>query len=71
MVRAPPRRPSASNDPARRDKVLGSASNRRVRWTSWFRVLTCAAVLENAKASAGGHRLGVNGLAVDSDNAIL
>ncbi|KAI8715705.1 hypothetical protein NCS52_01078800 [Fusarium sp. LHS14.1] len=28
-------------------------------------------VLENAKASAGGHRLGVNGLAVDTDNAIL
>ncbi|KAF4976551.1 hypothetical protein FZEAL_6785 [Fusarium zealandicum] len=28
-------------------------------------------VLENAKSSAGGHRLGVNGLAVDSDNAIL
>ncbi|KAF5020246.1 hypothetical protein F66182_7724 [Fusarium sp. NRRL 66182] len=28
-------------------------------------------VLENAKASEGGHRLGVNGLAVDSDNAIL
>ncbi|KFA61637.1 hypothetical protein S40285_06216 [Stachybotrys chlorohalonatus IBT 40285] len=28
-------------------------------------------VLENAKASAGGHRLGVNGLAVDSNNSIL
>lgn len=28
-------------------------------------------VLENAKSSAGGHRLGVNGLAVDPDNAIL
>ncbi|KAK7403457.1 hypothetical protein QQX98_010778 [Neonectria punicea] len=28
-------------------------------------------VLENAKSSDGGHRLGVNGLAVDSDNAIL
>ncbi|KAM5382851.1 hypothetical protein ACJZ2D_002242 [Fusarium nematophilum] len=28
-------------------------------------------VLENAKSSAGGHRLGVNGLAVDTDNAIL
>ncbi|KAH6605014.1 hypothetical protein Trco_006721, partial [Trichoderma cornu-damae] len=28
-------------------------------------------VLENAKSSAGGHRLGVNGLAVDADNAIL
>ncbi|KAL6852190.1 hypothetical protein J3F83DRAFT_561492 [Trichoderma novae-zelandiae] len=27
--------------------------------------------LENAKSSAGGHRLGVNGLAVDTDNAIL
>jgi WD repeat-containing protein 48 len=28
-------------------------------------------VLENAKSSEGGHRLGVNGLAVDNDNAIL
>ncbi|KAI5457303.1 hypothetical protein BGZ63DRAFT_428021 [Mariannaea sp. PMI_226] len=28
-------------------------------------------VLENAKSSVGGHRLGVNGLAVDNDNAIL
>ncbi|RFU79876.1 hypothetical protein TARUN_2365 [Trichoderma arundinaceum] len=28
-------------------------------------------LLENAKSSAGGHRLGVNGLAVDPDNAIL
>ncbi|KJZ78827.1 hypothetical protein HIM_01600 [Hirsutella minnesotensis 3608] len=28
-------------------------------------------VLENAKSSAGGHRLGVNGLAVDADNGIL
>ncbi|KAM0473387.1 hypothetical protein ACHAPX_008133 [Trichoderma viride] len=28
-------------------------------------------VLENAKSSTGGHRLGVNGLAVDPDNAIL
>ncbi|KAK0386850.1 hypothetical protein NLU13_5163 [Sarocladium strictum] len=28
-------------------------------------------VLENAKSSAGGHRLGVNGLAVDNDNGIL
>ncbi|KAH7311706.1 WD repeat protein [Stachybotrys elegans] len=28
-------------------------------------------VLESAKASAGGHRLGVNGLAVDTDNGIL
>ncbi|ODA83918.1 hypothetical protein RJ55_02435 [Drechmeria coniospora] len=28
-------------------------------------------VLENAKSSAGGHRLGVNGLAVDSYNDIL
>ncbi|KAJ4267356.1 hypothetical protein NW762_003461 [Fusarium torreyae] len=28
-------------------------------------------VLENAKASEGGHRLGVNGLAVDNESAIL
>ncbi|OAA79837.1 WD repeat protein [Akanthomyces lecanii RCEF 1005] len=28
-------------------------------------------VLENGKSSAGGHRLGVNGLAVDSNNGIL
>ena len=28
-------------------------------------------VLENAKSSEGGHRLGVNGLAVDNENAIL
>ncbi|RDA92557.1 hypothetical protein CP533_0922 [Ophiocordyceps camponoti-saundersi (nom. inval.)] len=28
-------------------------------------------VLENAKSSAGGHRLGVNGLAVDASNNIL
>ncbi|KAH6877277.1 hypothetical protein B0T10DRAFT_190407 [Thelonectria olida] len=28
-------------------------------------------VLENAKSSVGGHKLGVNGLAVDSDNGIL
>ncbi|KAK2612811.1 hypothetical protein QQS21_001091 [Conoideocrella luteorostrata] len=28
-------------------------------------------VLENAKSSAGGHRLGVNGLAVDATNGIL
>ncbi|PFH60307.1 hypothetical protein XA68_11153 [Ophiocordyceps unilateralis] len=28
-------------------------------------------VLENAKSSAGGHRLGVNGLAVDAGNGIL
>ncbi|QUC20851.1 uncharacterized protein UV8b_05092 [Ustilaginoidea virens] len=28
-------------------------------------------VLENAKSSVGGHRLGVNGLAVDVDNSIL
>ncbi|KAK9436700.1 WD repeat protein [Metarhizium brunneum] len=28
-------------------------------------------VLENAKSSEGGHRLGVNGLAVDTDNGIL
>ncbi|KAG5928958.1 hypothetical protein E4U53_002549 [Claviceps sorghi] len=28
-------------------------------------------VLENAKSSAGGHRLGVNGLAVDANNSIL
>ncbi|KAF5010199.1 hypothetical protein FDECE_3640 [Fusarium decemcellulare] len=28
-------------------------------------------VLENAKSSAGGHRLGLNGLAVDKDNGIL
>ncbi|KAG6036013.1 hypothetical protein E4U41_005847 [Claviceps citrina] len=28
-------------------------------------------VLENAKSSAGGHRLGVNGLAVDVNNSIL
>lgn len=28
-------------------------------------------VLENAKSSEGGHRLGVNGLAVDNDSAIL
>ncbi|KAM4066909.1 WD repeat protein [Hirsutella rhossiliensis] len=28
-------------------------------------------VLENAKSSAGGHRLGVNGLAVDASNGIL
>ncbi|KAF7554318.1 hypothetical protein G7046_g6844 [Stylonectria norvegica] len=28
-------------------------------------------VLENPETSAGGHRLGVNGLAVDRDNAIL
>ncbi|TQW00147.1 WD repeat protein [Cordyceps javanica] len=28
-------------------------------------------VLENGKSSAGGHRLGVNGLAVDSSNGVL
>ncbi|RCI12620.1 hypothetical protein L249_0317 [Ophiocordyceps polyrhachis-furcata BCC 54312] len=28
-------------------------------------------VLENAKSSAGGHRLGINGLAVDASNSIL
>jgi hypothetical protein len=28
-------------------------------------------VLDNAKSSAGGHRLGVNGLAVDHENSIL
>ncbi|EGX90375.1 WD repeat protein [Cordyceps militaris CM01] len=33
--------------------------------------LTNWAVLENGKSSAGGHRLGVNGLAVDSTNGIL
>ena len=34
-------------------------------------VLTIVVVIENPRASAGGHRLGVLGVAVDTDNSIL
>ncbi|POR35715.1 WD repeat protein [Tolypocladium paradoxum] len=46
---------SASNDPA-----MAKKARQRISY-----------VLENAKSSAGGHRLGVNGLAVDASNGIL
>ncbi|KAJ6440794.1 WD repeat protein [Purpureocillium lavendulum] len=52
-------------------ETLRHGHQRRRIIACFVALLTCPAVLENAKSSAGGHRLGVNGLAVDASNGIL
>lgn len=48
-----------------------SPSHRPRRLCARPQLTLTRAVLESAKASAGGHRLGVNGLTVDTNNSIL